>query len=581
MPNRVATPMRSKRSSNKMSNELPSAVNLGWNSASPSLLANAANLTVSHSIVHPSSFYYFANGSTTSSLHSNIFERQSIEDMEKEFEKLAIEIPSNFWKNPKSEDIHGLYSIALEEVFNLKLHDIRSEEVTGELFQPSPAYSNMHILSYDGRLHLRALGNLKFFRYCQRLCWHVLGIPNFNRDFLFKPTPTTVISFATAFVTFLKFREMVYTEHSEQFQEMNKKADGDSRLDDNLRMLQIDLNQFQSHMEQMQSDIFQCREEYSDLIGKLQGVSTEYIEMKKQSSSIHEKLTYITNNEKDISLKLAKLHYQRDALKDQIVPSPEKLMQRNAEIKQQIEHVFKALHSNEGILQKCMETLRLIEKGKKRLLKTEEMLQFKSGPLLQTILSGHATVKSHRSKLITTKEEEERLLRQGESLDQTLIHLQTLLQERQREWEARIDEAQEELRQAQLRLKQRKEALHIQSNATEALHVEAKQLVSQIHSLTEKHGLVLEHMDECIQNLTNCNTAFMTELQKLRDALLISPDSPSNRSTPLSHTIKREVIVDVDENQFGSLNQTNPGFRCPPLSQGETIFSHSVPFPRL
>eukprot|EP00922_Rhytidocystis_sp_ex-Travisia-forbesii_P066110 GHVS01098176.1.p1 GENE.GHVS01098176.1~~GHVS01098176.1.p1 ORF type:complete len:469 (+),score=113.99 GHVS01098176.1:226-1632(+) len=262
--------------------------------------------------------------------------RLSTDELTRELTKLNTEVIPSFWKDPQPADVQGLYSVAVEFVFGKEQKNIRvEEEHGGDLSSGLPSLRGMDVLPHEGALHIRAIGNLRFLRYCQRLCRNVLvGMQDFSRADIFKPTPERLHRFANAFVQFLRFKENVEVNLEDHSRLLREAEEERQQVEQQLRAAEASLADLNGLLEQKETGRRQAMNLQEQLNGEVFEAKANFDRLKKTSDQMRAQADSLDKEKKDLDFVLMRRRQEVQQLQDRVVTSPEMIHRMMGELKE-------------------------------------------------------------------------------------------------------------------------------------------------------------------------------------------------------------------------------------------------------
>lgn len=263
-----------------------------------------------------------------------LFRKVRSEEILDDLKELGVAIRENTLTNPSAEEALGLYGLAIQVVLGKTRTDIRPEDVYSQIHVFSSPVEGLEITQGNLEFLKRGIGNLRFWRYCQRL-HHVLGLPAIERYELFSPTPDSFYRFISAFVVYLRFREALKTLFEDSVARLNFFTEQEAQLEDNLHRVRTEFDNFQRLKEENLLDLeasVSDRERLEKLLLQAKAVFNEHKEAKANVDSEIERTRTAIN---DIQLKRAKLKHLNESLTEQVVSDPDVLYHQKSDMEAQ------------------------------------------------------------------------------------------------------------------------------------------------------------------------------------------------------------------------------------------------------
>ncbi|CDJ39604.1 nuf2 family domain-containing protein, putative [Eimeria tenella] len=305
-------------------------------------------------------------------------------EVKRELLRRGLECPESLWKSPQAEEVQGLLSAAIKFVFGLSMTQIRVEEAAGEAKAAAP--DSRPFLTLEGRTHLKGIGNLRWFRYCQKLAKGVLGLADFSRAFVFSPTPQTALRLSAALCCFLAARDAVaaaalpLAEALQQHQLAAARAEDELRqTEQQLQQLKADRDAQQQHAALLHKELQALRNTVSSLEVELRSTEDKRSLQQKQQQRLRQEL-------QEAAQELLRLQQQREDYMDQIVHSPNKLRQKRLELQEEQRRQDTRLSSLSKQRQQQQLLQQQVARALKKALKAERILTEHQHNHLEVIL---------------------------------------------------------------------------------------------------------------------------------------------------------------------------------------------------
>ncbi|PFH33899.1 Nuf2 [Besnoitia besnoiti] len=464
--------------------------------------------------------------------------RMTLEEIKREFAKYKLECPDTMWREPQTEQVQGLYSFAIECIFGLTVNEVRIEEVTGDVRSCLPSIDSLQFLSQDGRHHAKAIGNLRFFRLCQRLN-KVLGLPDFSREMFAAPSAAAVLRFASSVCSFLRLRENLLKQFEVQLQQREALQQNLEKISEDAQRVEQELLRFRAERQTqlpVSQQQKQRREELEAELRKRHGELGALMEEFAERQAVRGRLELELG---DLVLELTNLKQEREELHDQVVHAPEKLMERRDELRMQQKLLDQQLQQLERAAASQQKLLLAFGKALKKAKKALEILSEHRDKVLAPHLA-------FRSDMRTREKFFREISEQKKKLTQTVHELQTERARLNRELETlekKTEEEEAELRQRLLRTKQeteeRKKMMINQQEMTAALLREAEDLEDRLAQQKAGHRALLHAIEEEIQRVHAAFLTYVSQLHFLRNQMPLSLDLSQSASFLADHHAKR------------------------------------------
>ncbi|PHJ26019.1 nuf2 [Cystoisospora suis] len=500
--------------------------------------------------------------------------RLSLDEIKREFAKYKLECPDSMWKDPQTEQVQGLYSFAIEMIFGLTVNDVRIEEVTGDVRSCLPSIDSLQFLSQDGKLHAKAIGNLRFFRLCQRLN-RVLGLPEFSRETFASPTPGGVLRMASAFCSFLRVREGLMKSFESQLQQREVLQQNLQQLSGNLQMVEQELVRFRAERQSQEATVKQQKEQREELEGEIRDRHTELgrlVDEFKEKKTLYGRLELEVE---DLRLELMNLRQEKSDLHDQIVHSPEKLMERRDELRQQQKRLEEQLQNLERVAGRHQQLLQSLCKALKKAKKALNLVNEHRNQ----ILGPHAAFRSEmrtREKLHKeVSENRQRLNQRVQQLQNQRRELAKQLEELQDRCDAEEREMRRQLTETRKEAEELKLALAAQQEDTTSLLSQAKDIEKLLHEQRERQDALVRAIDEQTEKLYAGFQTYISQVEFLRGQMPLSLDLSQSASFLVDrHPEKSHGLGSQDTSPEKSLERHSQTRQSSFLDENESLNSN-------
>ncbi|KAL8431669.1 hypothetical protein ACSSS7_005157 [Eimeria intestinalis] len=441
--------------------------------------------------------------------NSSSSSKLTVEDIKKELQRRGVECPESIWRDPQPEEVQGLFSVALELILGSTIQRLRVEEITGEVKLPllhlsvsdrkgvarppvdtlqrsglcacsllqaariSHCFVSFECIDYsrpfltlDGRTHLRGIGNLRWFRQCQKLAKNVLGIADFNRSHVFSPTPQTVWRLGAALCNFLRVRDAVHAEAGPLAEALEKAQAANVKAEEDLRVTEQQLVHLTAGRDAQQQHAAQLRKQRQFLTASVSSLEVELAGAQDKRDLQEKQQQRMQQELREAMQELSRLHQQREDLMDQIVHSPNKEEQRRQDAR--LADVSLQRRQQQLLQQQVARAL-------KKALKAERLLDTHKASHLQPCVAA-------RQELRANEKTQKELLQRRQQLQQQL-------QQQQQDYQQQQQQLLREEQQGSEEIKNSRDRVHAAKQEAEAFYVA---LPSQQETLRLLQQQVLE-----------------------------------------------------------------------------------------
>ncbi|CBZ54946.1 putative nuf2 family domain-containing protein [Neospora caninum Liverpool] len=460
--------------------------------------------------------------------------RMTLEEIKREFAKHKLECPDTMWREPQPEQVQGLYSFAIESIFSLTVNDVRIEEVTGDVRSCLPSIDSLQFLSQDGRLHAKAIGNLRFFRLCQRLN-RVLGLPDFTRETFASPSAAAVLRFASSVCTFLRLKETLWKQFEGQIQQRAALQQSLQKISQDAQLVDQELLRFRAERQTQHPVAQRQKQRRDELESELRQRHSDLgalMEQFAERQAIHGRLELELG---DLVLELMNLKQEREELHDQVVHSPEKLMERRGELRLQQKHLDQQLQQLESLATSQQKLLLAFAKALKKAKKAMEILNSHRDKILAPHLGFRSDMRMREKLFREIGEQKEQLSRAVQELQVEREKLSRQLDEQERRKEEEEMELRGNLSRRKQETEDRKKALVNQQEMTTAFLREAERLEERLAEQKERHKLLVEAVEEEIQKVYSAFLTYVSQMQFIRSQMPLSLDLSQSASFLVDH----------------------------------------------
>ncbi|ORM42381.1 uncharacterized protein BXIN_1582 [Babesia sp. Xinjiang] len=430
------------------------------------------------------------------------------EEILEDLKGLGVDVREQTLKNPTPEEALGLYGLAIQVIFGKTRVDIRPEDVYSQIHVYDSGVEGLKITTDNLEFLKRGIGNLRFWRYCQKL-HETLGLPDIERYEIFNPTPESFHRFISAFVVYLRFREALKSLFEDAVARLNFCAEQETQLDDNILHVQKELQNFTRIKEENALDIDASvtdKQRLEQLLLHAKNVFNEHKEEKAKVDAEVERIKLATN---DVQLKRTKARHLNESLNEQVVSEPEALSNQKDELQKQdavqtvtlrtMEEKYEQLKKRNKIMEECN---CFITDVKARFIQhMDEVLK----PMVENV-NAAKTLKTRNETL------REQIAHQKHKLDEAISNLNSARQS----YEDKVRSAQE---CADYKIKQaRKYADDMQNHAQQIHQVisqKNKEAESVAHELAKREKNVLETfkvIEGYLQKITDASEAYQQSI---------------------------------------------------------------------
>ncbi|CDR93790.1 hypothetical protein, conserved [Babesia bigemina] len=263
-----------------------------------------------------------------------LFRKVRFDEILEDLKVLGVDVREQTLKNPTTEEALGLYGLAIQVIFGKTRTDIRPEDVYSQIHVYSSGVEGLEITSDNLDFLKRGVGNLRFWRYCQKL-HETLGLPDIERYELFNPTPESFHRFISAFVVYLRFREALKSLFEDAIARLNFCAEQEEQLEDNIGKVQQELQNFKRLKDENADDIVRSAGDREHLEGLLLQAKSVFNEHKEEKAKLDADINRVKQTINDVQLKKTKARHRNEMLCEQIVSEPDSLHAQKDELEAQ------------------------------------------------------------------------------------------------------------------------------------------------------------------------------------------------------------------------------------------------------
>ncbi|GIX63469.1 kinetochore protein NUF2, putative [Babesia caballi] len=263
-----------------------------------------------------------------------LFRKVRFDEILEDLKELGVDVREQTLKNPTPEEALGLYGLAIQVIFGKTRTDIRPEDVYCQIHVYSSEVEGLRITADNLGFLKRGIGNLRFWRYCQRL-HETLGLPDIERYELFSPTPESFHRFVSAFVVYLRFLQALRVLFESELADLNFRAEQEVQLDDNIRQVQQELQNFKRLREENALDISTSLGDKARLEQLLLDAKRVFNTHKEEKATIDGEVERAKVAINDVQLKRTKARHRSETLGEQVVSEPEALYVQKDELEAQ------------------------------------------------------------------------------------------------------------------------------------------------------------------------------------------------------------------------------------------------------
>eukprot|EP00920_Eleutheroschizon_duboscqi_P018341 GHVT01043757.1.p1 GENE.GHVT01043757.1~~GHVT01043757.1.p1 ORF type:complete len:538 (+),score=29.80 GHVT01043757.1:1647-3260(+) len=302
------------------------------------------------------------------------FPRLSIEGIKKELIRhLGAELPDDFWRHPTVESNLGLWSTAICTVLEVSEKDVRIEEHAKDGTVASLTEFGQVVLSHDGRMHIKAIGNLRFYRFCKRLAT-LIHFPGFCRDTLWKPTPVSVQKFGELFVHFIRFRENFFLEYRSALTQAKEIATDIEHVWADTEEVNREMTKQKAILLSQKAETDQMKAAKAEMAHKLCTLKTAVDESHERQKHLETRVTKIQKEREETHFELSRMVRHKEGLEDNVVRSPERLRTRHERTHETLRSTRANMKSAEDTSATLHDRGLRMEKLSKRMQKAQKWL---------------------------------------------------------------------------------------------------------------------------------------------------------------------------------------------------------------
>ncbi|GBE61047.1 Nuf2 [Babesia ovata] len=265
---------------------------------------------------------------------AELFRKVRFDEILEDLKVLGVDVREQTLKNPTTEEALGLYGLAIQVIFGKTRTDIRPEDVYSQIHVYSSGVEGLEITSDNLEFLKRGVGNLRFWRFCQKL-HQALGLPDIERYELFNPTPESFHRFISAFVVYLRFRDALKSLFEDAIARLNFCAEQEEQLEDNIGKVQQELQNFKRLKEENANDIVSSVGDREQLEGRLLQAKGVFNEHKEEKAKVDAEIERVKQTINDVQLKKTKARHRNEMLCEQIVSEPDSLYSQKDELEAQ------------------------------------------------------------------------------------------------------------------------------------------------------------------------------------------------------------------------------------------------------
>ncbi|SCL92141.1 kinetochore protein NUF2, putative [Plasmodium berghei] len=417
------------------------------------------------------------------------------DEIRNEMNKYGVVITPSTLKHPTTEDVQGVYSICIKYILNKDINNIRIEEFTGDLKSSMPSIDGIQILPNEGKNHLQAIGNLRFFRHCEKIN-KILNMDN-TLSYIFKPTSGHITKLINAFMHFMRYREQIYNENDATIKQIEERKNESNVLDNELKSIQSELQVLLSKHEEVRTSILNeknIKRDYEEEIIENQNSLNS-----QQSILISLKSTKdrIVNETNELIFQFSRYRQKKEDLEDQIVPSPEKLQQYNDELKdllyEHMSHCETSKKKNEDIKNK----INIADLCIKKLVNLLTILTSHINETLKVHIDKKNKLKDLGTNLKSLKEENENLTKKKREHENILNETENNFLQEKNKWDEKIQDEKKNTIIVEENVKQIRESI-------DGITTKTNQEIKEINN-------IVNHIQDTV-NIYNKNFAIIADL---------------------------------------------------------------------
>ncbi|EAA18599.1 hypothetical protein, partial [Plasmodium yoelii yoelii] len=393
------------------------------------------------------------------------------DEIRNEMNKYGVAITPSTLKHPTTEDVQGVYSICIKYILNKDINNIRIEEFTGDLKSSMPSIDGIQILPNEGKNHLQAIGNLRFFRHCEKIN-KILNMDN-TLSYIFKPTSGHITKLINAFMHFMRYREQIYNENDATIKQIEERKNESNILDNELKSIKSELQVLLSKHEEDR----------------------------------------IVNETNELIFQFSRYRQKKEDLEDQIVPSPEKLQQYNDELKdllyEHMSHCETSKKKNEDIKNK----INIADLCIKKLVNLLTILTSHINETLKVHIDKKNKLKDLGTNLKSLKEENENLKKKKRENENILNETENHFLQEKNKWDEKIQDEKKNTIIVEENVKQIHESIDDITTKTNQEIQEINNIVNHIQDTVNTYNKNFAIIADLIENTKNSQKILTNKIQ--------------------------------------------------------------------
>ncbi|RQX72305.1 Nuf2 [Toxoplasma gondii CAST] len=304
------------------------------------------------------------------------------------------------------------------------------------------------------------------------------------------------------------------------------------------QLVEQELLRFRAERQTQQPLAQRQKQQQSELEEELRQRHSELgalMEEFKERQAVHGRLELELG---DLVLELMNLKQEREELHDQVVHSPEKLMERRDELRVQQKHLDAQLQELENLAASQQKLLLAFAKAVKKAKKAMEILSAHRDQVLAPHLGFRSDMRTREKLFRELGEQKEQLSKAVQDLQAEREELARQLEDQERKKDEEETELRGHLARAKREVEERKKALADQQDMTAAFLREAEKLEEKLAEQKQRHKLLVDAIEEEIQKVYAAFLTYVSQMQFIRSQMPLSLDLSQSASFLAEHSGK-------------------------------------------
>ncbi|EDO08634.1 Nuf2 family protein [Babesia bovis T2Bo] len=333
-----------------------------------------------------------------------LFRKVRVDEVVEDLKELGVDVREETLKNPTPEAALCFYGLAIQVVFGKTRTDIRPEDVYSHIHVYDSGVEGLNITSDNLEFLKRGIGNLRFWRYCQKL-HETLGLQKIERYEIFNPTPESFHRFISAFVVYRRFREALKSLFEDSVARLNFCVEQDAQLDESINKVRRELQNLQRLKDENLTNIESSVEERAILEHSLLQAKNVFNDSKDEKAKLDGEIEHIKLSINEVQLKKTKSRHLNETLSEQVVVEPDALYNQKNDLEAEDSVATATLNNLEERFEDVIGRIKELEESSKFLVDMKTKLSQHVDEVLKPLLENNSTSQLLQNRNETLREQ--------------------------------------------------------------------------------------------------------------------------------------------------------------------------------